>query len=127
MADETSETSRAPRPDPAPAARNPERIQERSYESDWAGLPAEETDQQYDPGAGPEGSVSGSGHSVPLITIAVGFGVLFLTFVLGNPVPLAVGLLLILVGGVWSGLTERRAGAFRGTGTLSEKHQAKRS
>jgi hypothetical protein len=123
MVDQTSET---PRPDPAPAARNPERIQERAYESDWAGLPADETDGQLDPGAGPVGSVGASGRSVPLTTIAVGFGLLFLTFLLDNPVPLMVGLLLIVVGGVWSGLTERRAGTMHGVGTLDARLQRKR-
>lgn len=116
---------KGPRAHPAPAARNPERIQERPYESDWATFPDEETDQQLHPGGGPQGTVGTSGVSTPLVTIAVGFGLLFLTFFLANPVPLVLGLLLILVGGVWSGLTERRAGAFRGVGTLKEKHQPK--
>lgn len=123
MADETSET---PRTDPAPAARNPERIKERPYESDWASLPDAETDQQLEPGAGPEGSVTTAGRSVPLTTMAVGFGVLFITFLVGHWMPLVLGLVLILVGGVWSGLTERRAGTMHGVGTLSAKQQKRR-
>lgn len=114
------------RRDPAPATRNPERIQERPYESDWAALPAEETDERREPGAGPEGSVGAAGRSVPLTTIAVGFGLVFLTFFLDSPVPLVLGLLLIVVGGVWSGLTERRAGTGHGVGTLDARQQRRR-
>lgn len=124
MAEDKSET---PRQDPAPATENPDRIQERDYESDWASLPAEETDGQLEPGAGPKGSVGSSGRSVPLTTIAVGFGLLFVTFLLDSWVPLALGLVLIVVGGIWSGLTERYAGTMHGVGTLNEKQQRKRS
>lgn len=123
MAEETSET---PRTDPAPAARNPERIQERAYESDWKSFPDEETDHQLEPGAGPEGSVTTAGRSVPLTTVAVGFVVLFLTFLVGHWMPLVLGLVLIVVGGVWSGLTERHAGSMHGVGTLSAKQQRRR-
>lgn len=123
MAEETSET---PRRDPAPATENPDRIQDRAYESNWAAQPAEETDGQLDPGAGPEGGVGTSGRSVPLTTIAIGFGLLFFTFLLDSWVPLALGLLLIVVGGIWSGLTERYVGTMHGVGTISEKQQRKR-
>ncbi len=114
------------RPDPAPITSSPDRIKERPYESDWAGLPPEETDGQLSPGSGPEGNVGASGRSVPLTTIAVGFGVLFLTFFLAHWAPLVLGLVLIVVGAVWSGLTERRAGTFHGVGTLTARQQRKR-
>ena len=110
---------------PAPAARNDERIQARAYESDWAQLPAEETDQQLEPGAGPEGSVSTSGTSIPMVLLFVAFGVLFLTFFLPYLPVLIAGIVLLLVAIVSFGILTPYVGTFHGVGTLKPKHQPK--
>ena len=110
---------------PGPAARNDERLKSRSYESDWAQFPPEETDGQLEPGAGPVGSVSTSGTSKPMVLLFIAFAVLFLTFFLPYAPVLIVGVVLLLAAIVSFGIMTPYKGTFHGVGTLKPKHQPK--
>ncbi|MBA2529151.1 MAG: hypothetical protein H0V19_04190 [Euzebyales bacterium] len=95
---------------PGPAAENNERILARSAEG-FATFPAEEVDPVTEPGQGPLGGID-AGPRKPVILIVAGVAVLFATFVLANPIPLVLGLALIVAGAAWSGLS----GMGRGSG-----------
>ncbi len=108
---------------PGPAARNDERVKSRDYESDWAQFPAEETDGQLEPGAGPVGSVSSSGTSIPMVLLFIAFGVLFLAFFLPYLPVLLAGVVLLIAAIVSFGVMTPYKGTFHGVGTLKPKHR----
>ena len=110
---------------PGPAARSDERIKSRPYDSDWAFLPAEESDRQLEPGAGPVGSVSTSGTSIPMVLLFIAFGVLFLAFFLPYLPVLLAGVVLVIAAIVSFGIMTPYKGTFHGVGTLKPKHRPK--
>lgn len=106
---------------PSALTESPARIQDRSYDSYWAAFPLEEVDGTTGPGAGPHGSIGTGGLHPPAITIGIGFLLIFLTFFVANPIPLALGALLVLVGALWTGFGYRHPGHFKGVGTSKVK------
>lgn len=94
-----------------------ERLTQRGYETDFARLPDAEVESIPVPGGGPQGSVSGR-KSVPLMVVAVGFAVLFTTFGFESVLPLAIGLVLIVGGLVWSNVRNRTEGKGSGRVTI---------
>jgi hypothetical protein len=92
---------------PESAQGNVQRIQSRPYE-DFATFPADEVHSERRPGAGPRGAID-DGPRPPVVVMAVGALLVFLALILGTPWPIAAGVLLVIVGGVWSGLTRSRS------------------
>jgi len=70
-----------------------------------------------EPGAGPSGGLD-FGLSKPLLVVAVGFVLVFATFVIRSPVTLILGMLLIAVGMVWSKVSHGR-GSGSGLGPVT--------
>lgn len=101
---------------PGPAADNNERITSRPYDG-FATLPEEEVQPLSAPGAGPHGTVGGR-VKAPSLLVAAGLAVCFATFVVGQPLLLAVGLAMIFAGGVWSARRYGRAGKGLGPTTV---------
>ncbi len=101
---------------PGPAADNNERIAARPSD-DFARLPREEVTPIPEPGAGPGGGLD-SGLSKPLLTVALGYALAFATFVIRSPVPLVLGLLLVVGGMVWSKRSQGR-GSGSGLGPVT--------
>ena len=79
------------------------RIGDRPADSDFARFPPEEVDEKSEPGAGPHGA-AGTALNVPMIVIAIGLVLAFLTFVVGSGWPLVLGLVLVVGGAIWAGL-----------------------
>lgn len=102
---------------PYPVEQGGERISERSYDSDFARLPADET-IGHEPGGGPHGTVTSGRTNLPLVVMAVGFALLFVTFGVQHWWPLAAGLLLLLVGAMWAGARNRPLRLSKGTGPV---------
>lgn len=107
------------RPLPGTARDNNERIQERGYESAFARLPEEEIDPIPHPGGGPHGSLDRGDRNLPLVVIAVGGLVAFTAFGLDSAIPLIIGLLLVVAGGVWAGMRSQTHASGKGIGTSS--------
>lgn len=103
---------------PGVARDNNERIQERGYESDFARLPEEEIDPISRPGGGPHGSVDTGPRNLPLMVIALGAVIAFGTFGLDSIVPLVVGVLVVVIGGIWAGVRSQTEASGRGVGTV---------
>lgn len=101
---------------PGPVEENPQRLQSRPYESDWARLPAEEVHENVLPAGGPQGTMDSGPKNLPLMVIAVGLVVAFATFFVGNGWPLGIGLALIAVGAIWAGVRSPSIGMMHGTG-----------
>jgi len=112
------------RPLPGTARDNNERIQERGYESEFARLPEEEVDPIPHPGGGPHGSLDRGERNLPLVVIAVGGLVAFAAFGLDSAIPLIIGLVLVVVGGVWAGLRSQTHASGKGIGTSTVKTDA---
>lgn len=87
---------------PSPQEQGP-RMQSRPAGSDFARLPADEVHAR-EPGGGPHGTVTSGSPNYPLVLVAVGFLVIFTAFGLDSGWPVAAGVLLILVGGIWGGV-----------------------
>lgn len=102
---------------PYPVEQRGERISERSYESDFARLPGDET-IDHEPGGGPHGTVSSGRTNLPLVTMAIGFALLFGTFAVQHWWPLAAGLLLLVAGGAWAAARNRPLRLSKGTGPV---------
>ncbi len=102
---------------PGPVQANPERIQSRPY-PEFATFPPEEL-LGDDVRAGRDAAVAGR-TTWPPVLIVVGFLLTFTTFVFNNPIPLIVGLLVILVGSVWSAAAHRSA---HGVGPVTIREQ----
>lgn len=105
---------------PGPSTRNPERLQARDYDSDWAVMPAGETDGRTDPGAGPRGSIGTSGQRLSMWVLFAAFALAFLVFFL--PETLALGALLgagalFVVAIALFATKDRTVGNLRGVGT----------
>lgn len=101
---------------PGVARENNERLQERGYEAEFARLPEEEIDPIPRPGAGPRGGLDGGPRNLPLAVIAAGLLVTVLAFGVGNVALLAVGGVLVVVGGVWAGVRSQTQGSGAGVG-----------
>lgn len=99
---------------PGPPEDNNERITSRPHD-DFARLPEEEVDEIPAPGAGPRGSLD-DGPSLPILVMGVGALVAFSTFLFGNGWPLAIGLVILVAGALWAGLSGPRHGAGQGSG-----------
>lgn len=104
---------------PGPARDNNDRIAERGYESDFARLPAQEVDLIERPGGGPHGSLDTGPANLPLAVIAVGGVIAFAALGFKHVAPLAIGLLLVLVGGIWAGLRHQTLASGAGSGTTT--------
>lgn len=104
---------------PGSARDNNERIQERGYEADFARLPHEEVDPISRPGAGPHGGLDQGGRNLPMAVIVVGVVVAFTAFGLNSPIPLGIGLLLLVVGAIWAGLRRQTHASGQGSGTTT--------
>ncbi len=85
---------------PGPAIDNNERILSRPAD-DFARLPAAEVEPVSQPGAGPHGSLD-DGLRMPTVLIVAGMAVAFATFLVGTPILLVVGFVLVVIGGIWS-------------------------
>lgn len=110
---------KAPRTRPPPPTEHHERILSRPADSAFARFPEHEVDHIPVPGAGPHGSVA-SGLNLPVVVIAAGIVIAFLTFVVQNGWPLAIGLLLIVGGAIWSGLRTPSPGHMQGPGVVED-------
>ncbi len=104
---------------PGPVEENPERLKSRPYDSAFAKLPTEEVHEHVEPGGGPRGTVDSGPKNLPLMVIAVGGFVAFLTFFVGNGWPLGIGLGLVVVGSLWAGLRSHRVGSMHGLGPVT--------
>lgn len=104
---------------PGSARDNNERIQERGYESEFARLPEEEVDAISRPGAGPHGGLDSGPSNLPLVVIAVGAVVGFAAFGLDSAIPLAIGLVLVVIGAIWAGVRGQTHASGKGTGTIT--------
>lgn len=103
---------------PPPIGESGSRLRSRPYESDFSRLPRDETMPNRGLGAGPRGTIDDGPRNWPLVVVTVGFAVIFLAFGLDSPWPVAVGLGMIVVGAVWSGIRNAVSSGFRGTGTV---------
>jgi hypothetical protein len=101
----------------SPPSAQHDRIEDRPYESDFAKLPADET-HAHEPGGGPAGSGTAGTPNTPLILVGVGFAVIFVAFGVDHWAPVALGVLLILVGGIWGGVRSRQP-RVSGVGTVT--------
>ena len=93
-------------PDVDPGRDNAARLQSRAYESNFAALPAAELE-----GTSQRPGPVGTGIdeiSVPLVVIAVGFVTMLLGLFFSSFLILGAGLVVLLAGAVWRGLTSRR-------------------
>lgn len=107
---------------PGVARDNNDRVQERGYESDFARLPEEEVDPIDRPGGGPHGGLDDPGaRNLPLIVMAVGALVAFSAFGLDSAIPLALGLVIVVAGGIWAGVRGRTIASGHGTGTVASE------
>lgn len=104
---------------PGAARDNNERIQERGYESAFARMPAEEVDAIPRPGAGPHGGLDSGPSNLPLVVIGAGAVVAFTAFGLDSAVPLAIGLVLVVVGAIWAGARSQTHASGHGSGTIT--------
>lgn len=104
---------------PGAARDNNERIQERGYESAFARLPEEEVDAIPRPGAGPHGGLDGGAPNLPLMVIGLGAVVAFTAFGLDSAIPLAIGLVLVVVGAIWAGARSQTHASGHGSGTTT--------
>lgn len=102
---------------PSTARHNNDRIQERGYESDFARLPEEEVDRIPQAGAGPHGSLDRGDRNLPLMVIGLGGIVAFTAFGFDSAIPLVLGLLLVIVGGIWAGVRGQTHASGQGIGT----------
>lgn len=109
---------------PPPVTESGDRVQSRPYESDWAKLPREEVHGATGPGGGPAGTVDSGPTNIPLVVIAVGGFVAFSTFLFASPVPLVLGLLMVVGGAIWAGVRHERPGHLGGVGSVDvdERH-----
>lgn len=89
------------------------RISGRSYDSDFARLPEDETIHDLEPGA----TVSGR-RNVAMIVMAVGFALVFATLLVQHWLALVAGLVLLAAGGVWAMWRNRPVRLSRGTGPV---------
>ena len=107
---------------PGAAEDNNDRIQERGYESEFARLPEEEVDPINRPGAGPHGGLDDRGaRNLPMIVMAVGALVAFSAFGLDSAVPLALGLVIVVAGGIWAGVRGQTIASGHGSGTVDSE------
>lgn len=111
---------------PGPATANPERIQSRPYESNWARLPEEEIQRIAEPGGGPYGGLD-DGVQWPVVLVVVAVAVLFLTFFVRHWITLALGLVLLVVAGVWRALTSEAVGSGHGVGPITVSDRRRRA
>ena len=113
---------------PGPSTANPQRLQSRDYDSDWARIPATETDGEEAPGGGPRGSIANSGQRLGMRLLFAGFAVLILTFFMPEAVALFTllgGLALLVAAIAVFATAERFHGNMHGVGTLKPKHVRK--
>ena len=108
---------------PEPAAHNPQRLQLRPYDSDWAWLPAHEVNRRTEPGTGPHGTVGTSGTNPAMVLLFLAFAVLIATFFAPYLPVLLAGLGLLVVSILVFALRERYVGTMHGVGTLKPKHR----
>jgi hypothetical protein len=102
---------------PGRAEDNNERILARPHD-DFARFPAEEVDEVAAPGAGPRGTLD-DGPALPILVMGVGVLIAFSTFLFSNGWPLAIGLVVLIAGAVWAGVSDPLAGSRGSTGPTS--------
>lgn len=113
---------------PGHPTENPQRLQSRDYDSDWARIPSWETDGEEAPGAGPRGSIANSGQRLGMRLLFAGFALLIVTFFMPEAVALFTllgGLGLLVVAIAVFATAERFHGNMHGVGTLKPKHVRK--
>ncbi|GEM_PF-5767776 len=89
----------AERRSPGPLIHSPQRIRQRSAETDWARLPEEEVWGRARPGQGPWGSLDGNTNWAT-VTFVGGFGLVLLGIFFAFPAMILAGVALLLGGAV---------------------------
>jgi hypothetical protein len=102
---------------PGQPADSNERILSRPHD-DFARFPPEEVDEVATPEAGPRGTLD-DGPALPILVMGVGALIAFSTFLFSNGWPLAIGLVVLVAGAVWAGMSDPHAGSRGGTGPVT--------